>query len=253
MSSSRRLLAVIPARGGSKGLPGKNIKKFLGLPLIAHSILFSQSCTEISRTIISTDSSEIAEVAKNYGAEVPFMRPPELAQDNTPIWEVLRHALYSYEQTSRMNFDLLLLLDPTSPARLVGDVVGALDLLEQHEGVDGVVGVCQPDFNPIWHCVIERNGQMVDLFEQGSGFDRRQDVQTVYRINGTLYIWRTDLLRKTANNWRKYGRHIMYKIPEVRSISIDDTEEFQKAESLVRYGIITLPWLNKNLSSLCEQ
>lgn len=97
MSAAEPVLAVIPARGGSKGLPGKNIRPFAGLPLIAHSILLAKMCPEIDRCVVSTDSEEIAQVARRFEAEVPFLRPGELARDGTPMWPVLRHALEAVE------------------------------------------------------------------------------------------------------------------------------------------------------------
>ena len=118
MSSETGLLAVIPARGGSKGLPGKNIRLFVGLPLIAHSILLGKMCPEIDRLIVSTDSSEIADVARRFGSEVPFIRPVQLAQDDTPLWPVLKHALEFAEKEEGCKYDYFLLLDPTTPCRL---------------------------------------------------------------------------------------------------------------------------------------
>lgn len=248
MIRRENVLAVIPARGGSKGLPGKNIRLFAGLPLIAHSILFSKLCPEISRVVVSTDSPEIADIARQFGAEVPFMRPSDLAQDDTPIWPVLRHALEAVEQQDGTQYEMLLLLDPTSPTRVPGDIAGAHRRLREAPSADGVVGVSRPDFNPIWHCVVEREGWMADFLKEGSGFERRQEVPAVYRINGSLYIWRTEFVRKEPRGWRCYGRHLMYEIPELRAVSIDEISEFERAEILVRHGLITLPWLNGSMA-----
>lgn len=244
MSDKTQLLAVIPARGGSKGVPGKNIRPFVGLPLIAHTILFAKLCPEICRCIVSTDSPEIAAVAKEFGADVPFLRPPELAQDDTPMWPVLRHALAHVEQQTGINYSLLLLLDPTSPAREPSDITEAILHLEQSPDADGIVGVSKPDFNPIWHCVVEREGWMADLIEGGSSFNQRQQVPVVYRINGSLYIWRTEFVRTQEISWRQPAKNLIYETPEARSISIDTPQEFQRAELLVQSGLILFPWLN---------
>jgi N-acylneuraminate cytidylyltransferase len=244
MSAETQLLAVIPARGGSKGVQDKNIRPFAGLPLIAHSILFAQLCPEIHRCIVSTDSPEIAAVAKEHGADVPFMRPPELAQDDTPMWPVLRHALAQVEQDTGTRYGLLLLLDPTSPARELFDITGAILRLGQSPDADGIVGVSQPDFNPIWHCVVEREGWMAELIEGGSKFDQRQEVPAVYRINGSLYIWRTEFVRTQERSWRQSGRHLIHETPEARAMSIDTPQEFQRAELLVQSGQISFPWLS---------
>lgn len=238
-----KLLAVIPARGGSKGLPGKNIRPFLGLPLIAHSILLTKMCPEIDRMVVSTDSPEIAEIARNFGADVPFMRPADLAQDNTPILPVLKHALSAIENMDGAKYEYLLLLDPTSPTRLPEDVAGAYQRLREVQAADGIIGVSQPEFNPIWHCVVERNGWMTDLDETASKYERRQDVPIVYRINGLLYIWRTDFVRKRESSWRANGKHLIYELPDIRAISIDNLREFERAEVLVKSALITLPWL----------
>ena len=235
---------MVPARGGSKGLPGKNIRPFAGIPLIVHSILFARMCPEIDRCIVSTDSPEIADVAREYGADVPFLRPAELAEDNTPMRPVLRHALEQVENESGEKYDLLLLLDPTSPSRIPKDVAESLVKLRSQPTADGIISVSQPDFNPIWHCVVDQDGWMDDLMAEGSQFERRQEVPTVFRINGSLYIWRADYMRKPGESWRQNAKHLMYEIPEARAISIDTIDEFQRATALVDGGIIELPWLS---------
>lgn len=253
MTSEDGLLAVIPARGGSQGLPGKNIRPFAGLPLIAHSILFARLCPEIHRLVVSTDSDEIAKVARDLGAEVPFLRPPKLARHDTPMWPVLRHALETVEREEGHRYGLLLLLDPTSPARLPGDVAEAVQRLRAVPDADGVVGVSRPDFNPIWHCVVEREGWMADLFEEGGRYDRRQDAPAVYRINGSLYLWRTNFVRTWQGEWRRSGRHLLHEIPDVRAMSIDTLDQFERAELLVKSGLITLPWLTEGRETACAR
>lgn len=243
MSAKPGLLAVVPARGGSKGLPGKNLRPFMGLPLIAHSILFAKLCPEIDRCIVSTDSPEIAEAARRYGAEVPFLRSPELAQDDTPMWPVVRHALAQVEREEGRIYDAVLLLDPTSPAREPSDVTGAAQRLEEQPSADGVIAVSRPAFNPIWLCVVERDGWMAQLMEEGKQFQRRQHVPTVYRINGALYLWRAPFVRASEGPWQAKGRHLIYEIPELRAMAIDTAEQFVGAEALVKAGLITLPWL----------
>lgn len=245
MTDPENILAVIPARGGSKGLPGKNIRSLAGLPLIVHSLLCARMCPEITRTIISTDSSEISAVGQRYDADIPFMRPSELSQDDTPMWPVLRHALAKTEYMDGKNYDYLILLDPTSPGRLPADIKDALDKLRSTPDAVGIVAVSQPEFNPIWHCVVERDGWMVDLFEDAHRYTRRQDVPTVYRINGSLYIWRTDFVRREEQGWRQ-GRNIFYEMPEARAIHIDDVVEFEKADLLIRNGLIEFPWLGES-------
>lgn len=247
MSAGAGVLAVIPARGGSKGLPGKNIRPFAGLPLIAHSILFAKMCPEIDRCIVSTDSPEIADVARRFGGDVPFLRPPELARDDSPLWAALQHVLGWAERHDDFRYGALLLLDPTSPAREPSDIAGACRRLQECPAADGVVGVSQPDFNPIWHCVVERDGWMVDLHPDGAGYSRRQELPRVFRINGSLYIWRTAFVRsQTEGTWRKAGRHLLYEIPERRAMSIDTEDECERTELLVKSGLVHFPWLSES-------
>ena len=240
------VLAVIPARGGSKGLTGKNIRNFAGLPLIAHSVLLAGMCEEIDRLVVSTDDSAIAAVAREYGADVPFLRPPDLSQDDTPLWPVLRHALDAVERVDGREYAYLVLLDPTSPTRMPEDVTMALRRLSQTPDADGIVSVSQPDFNPLWHCVVDKDGWMTDLISGASNYDRRQDVPAAYRINGTLYIWKTSFVRNNEVEWRRAGRHLMHLINDIRAVSIDTIDEFRRAELLVTQGLIDLPWLPKH-------
>ena len=247
-----RLLAVIPARGGSKGLPGKNVRPFLGRPLIAHSIEFARRCPEITRAIISTESGAIADVARRVGGDVPFMRPPHLAADDTPLWQVLQHALAACEREEDRAYDELILLDPTSPAREPSDVAEASTKLRARPEADGIIGVSQPDFNPVWHSVIEHDGWMTDLIPAGGAINRRQDAPTVYRINGSIYLWRASFLR-AQQDWRRSGKHLLYEIPERRAMSIDTLEEFERAELLMRHGFIHLSWLPAHEESACAR
>lgn len=237
-----RVLAVIPARGGSRGLPGKNIRPLAGLPLIAHSIEFARLCPGIDRCVVSTDSAAIARVARRHGGDLPFRRPASLARSTTPMWPVLKHALAAVEKLEGRRYDVLLLLDPTSPTRLPEDAARALALLDESPRADGVVAVSEPDFSPVWHTVVARDGWMRDLHRGGSGITRRQQAPTVYRINGLLYAWRASFVRR-SDGWRGKGRHIPLVIPDSRAVSIDDLDQFRRTEALVRAGLLRLPWL----------
>jgi CMP-N,N'-diacetyllegionaminic acid synthase len=194
-------LALIPARSGSKGLAGKNVARLAGLPLIEHSLRLAALCPELGRTVVSTDSAQIAEVAHAAGGDV-LERPVGLAQDETPMLPVLRHALEAIG-----GFDLLLLLDPTSPGRLPQDVASAHELLAGHPEADGVVSVSEPGFNPLWHAVVERDGYLEQLFPGGRRYGRRQDLPRVLRINAALYLFRADFLERERETWLA-GRHL---------------------------------------------
>ena len=245
-STENRLLAVIPARGGSKGLPGKNIRPFAGIPLIAHSIMFAKMCPEITRCVVSTDSPEFAKVAEEYGGDVPFLRPAELAQDETSLLPVLQHALAYVEDHGDPPYDLILLLDPTSPARQPEDIKGALHLLLERPDSSCIIGVSEPEHNPISHGVVEREGWMVDLIDGASKYERRQEVPPSYQINGSLYIWRTDYYRTEPVSWRRFPGQMMYQLPQSSAMSIDSLRDFQLGESSLEKGLVTFPWLTSN-------
>jgi CMP-N,N'-diacetyllegionaminic acid synthase len=238
------VLAVIPGRGGSRGLPGKNIAPLAGLPLIAHSIRLSKLCAEIARCIISTDSEEIAAVSRDYGGDVPFLRPEPLARDNTPMWPVLRHALAEMESNDRLRYGSVLLLSPTSPGRLPEDVSRAVHLLEEDSRAVGVVAASKPSFNPRWVCIdLTMDGYMRHSFPDGNNYVRRQDVPAVYRINGTLYLWRRDHVAASETPRYFDTPHRMLEIPDSRAMDIDSLEDLQLAEFMLRERMVHFPWL----------
>jgi CMP-N,N'-diacetyllegionaminic acid synthase len=240
------ILCVIPARGGSKGLPGKNLKLLCGFPLIAHSIMCAKMVKSLDRIIVSTDDDKIAEVTRQYKADVPFKRPQELATDTAGMISVLQHALIEMEKIDGKRYESILLLDPTSPGRTPEDIEKAVSLLKKNEKADGVVGVSEPEFNPYWHCVIERDGVMEPLIKGASRFARRQDVPKVFRINASLYLWKRDfILSEKAIKWIEEGRHLMVEIPERRAIHIDHKEDFEKAEVFLKEGYVELPWIKE--------
>lgn len=239
-----RVLAVVPAREGSTGLPGKNIRPFAGLPLLAHSLRCAALTPAITRTVVSTDSADIAAVARAHGGDAPFLRPAELAQADTPMWPVLRHALTEVEKAEGAAYDFLVLLDPTSPTRTPKELASALERLSADDAAAGIVSVSAPFYNPVWHTVVEKDGAMADFLD-GGRYARRQDAPRVLVINGLLYAWRTDFLRTNASGWRGQGRHLMLETPALRACSIDTLEEFASMEALVKASVVTLPWLKE--------
>ncbi|KOS66678.1 acylneuraminate cytidylyltransferase [Lysinibacillus contaminans] len=176
-----KILAVIPARGGSKAVPRKNIKDLAGKPLIAWTIEEAKKSKYIDRVILSSEDDEIIEVAKKYGCEVPFKRPLELAQDDTPGIEPVLHAL---EQCP--GYDYVVLLQPTSPLRTVGDIDGCIEKLLT-SGEDFCVSVTESDKSPYWMYKIE-NDKMVPLLKQEKRIVRRQELPKVYALNGAVYV-----------------------------------------------------------------
>lgn len=250
--SSGSVLAVIPARGGSKGLPGKNVRPFAGLPLIAHSIHFAKLCPEIDRCILSTDSEEIAELARATGGDVPFLRPPELAEDSTPMLPVLQHAVQEVECRERKSYDIIVLVQPTSPFRLPEDLSRGLWLLQSDSNAMGVISVSEPTFNPRSVCVEDLNGYLAWAFTK-TAYTRRQDAEPVYRINGLLYLWRRNYLLNASVDTLYTAPHRLLVVPEERAIDIDVFHDFRLGEILLRSGIIQLPWCNGTQFELLEQ
>lgn len=239
------VLAIVPARGGSKGLPGKNIRSLAGLPLIGHTLRAAALVPELGRCVVSTDAPEIASVARELGGEVPFLRPPDLARDETPMAPVLRHALAAVEQESGLRYDYVVLLDPTSPARNPSDVSAAIARLDREAGWDGVVSVSQPTFHPAWVGVkASATGRMERYFDEGIGVTRRQELDRFLRVNGNFYVWRAEFVRRMEVSWMDEGVHGIYEIPESQAFAIDYLYEFELLEALVENHVIELPWLS---------
>lgn len=236
---SERLLAVIPARGGSKELPLKALLPLAGRPLIAHSIELARRCPQIVRLIVSTDSEEIAETARSHGADVPFLRPADLARDETPMWPVVRHALAAVGES----YDAVLLLQPTSPLRLPEDVTAATTLLAGCPDADGVVGVSDAHPNPIWTARTIRDG-FLEALVPDAAYSRRQDVPRVVAVNGALYLWQADFIRDHIDDPSTVGRYLPLEIPGRRAMDIDTAADLETAEVLLRSGLVSLPWLD---------
>ena len=237
-----RCLAVVPARGGSKGLPGKNIRELLGIPLIAHSLRCASMVPQITRVVVSTDDEEIAAKARESGADVPFMRPSSLASDSTPMMPVLAHAVSAVEQLESSEYDLVLLLDPTSPCRLPEDIERAFRMLEADTEADGVIACSKPHFNPYWVGVAKcADGSITPAFPGAEGVTRRQDVPDFFRINGALYLWRRPFV-DTAESVME-GRQLLLEIDEERAFSIDTESDFRQLNAVLDAGLVTFPWM----------
>ncbi|GAA4165635.1 acylneuraminate cytidylyltransferase family protein [Gryllotalpicola daejeonensis] len=240
---SSRILAVIPARGGSKGLPGKNIRPLAGVPLIGHAIACGNALPLVARTVITTDDAEIAETARALGGDVPFLRPAELARDDTPSAPVIQHALAEVERQEGARYDGVLLLEPTSPARDPQRIADAIALFDSRPDLDGVVAVSAPWFNPLWVGVeAADDGTMKRFFPEAAGVTRRQDNPRRYlRINGSFYLWRAEFVRGLKSNWLDEGTFAPFEIPESEAFSIDDEDEFRLIEALAAGGFVQLP------------
>lgn len=185
-------LAIIPARGGSKGIPGKNIVPLLGRPLVAYTIEAARKSRWIGRVLVSTDDPEIAAASKRFGAEVPFLRPAELARDETPTLPVLQHVLAQLKSAEKYEPEIIVLLQPTSPLRRVEDIDRAVALLHQ-TGADSVVSLCAAEHSPYWMNRLEGD-RVLPFLDNVPEYERRQDLPPVYRLNGAVYATRRRIL-----------------------------------------------------------
>lgn len=228
MYKNNRVVCIIPARGGSKGLRGKNIKDLLGKPLIAYSIEQAKESKYIDRVIVSTEDSVIAEVSKKYGAEVPFIRPKELARDDSSTINVLLHAVDWLKKNEEYLFDILVLLHATTPLRSVEDIDNCIELLVE-KNADNVFSVTKAHRNPYFNMVEVSEDKHVRLVKKGN-FVTRQSAPKVFDMNSSIYVWRKDSLEKKKGIFLE--KTCIYEMPKERSIDIDDDLDFKIAEFL---------------------
>ena len=220
-----KLLAVIPARGGSKGIPRKNIKPLAGKPLIGWTIEAALKAQGIDRVIVSTEDKEIASVARQFGAEAPFMRPLALAQDDTPGVAPVLHAI---EQLP--DYDWCLLLQPTSPLRSNEDIEGIIKL-GREEDTPSAVSITEVSKHPFWMYRWDDHQRLQPFIPNRPDIARRQDLPLAYVLNGALYLARTDWL---IENQGFIGLETLgYVIPEERSVDLDTPMDWQWAEFLM--------------------
>lgn len=219
MIYNKKVLALIPARGGSKGIKDKNIYPIAGKPLIAYSITEAKQSGYIDRVLVSTDSLKIAQISRAWGAEVPFMRPDELAQDYSKSIDVVLHAL-KWLKDHGENYDILVLLQPTQPLRRTEDIDRALELFVR-SGEKGVVSVSEVKDSPVLVRSIDKNGLLKKILSLNSTV-RRQDMPLYYRVNGCIYINQISTMdEKTSFN----DNPIPYRMPRERSVDVDELSD----------------------------
>lgn len=233
MYDGKSVLGLIPARGGSKGLPGKNIRNLMGKPLIAWTIEEAIVSSVLDRIIVTTDDMEIAEISKRFGAEVPFMRPAEFATDTARGIDVVFHAL---EWLAKHNFlyDLVVLLQPTSPLRKAEDIVRSLELF-QSKKAGAVVSVCECEHSPLWTNTIGEDLSMRDFLNSSIHGKNRQEIPDYYRLNGAVYVADWNYLERNEGFFGDKTYALV--MPKERSVDIDTELDFNFAEFLLEHTL----------------
>ena len=222
------ILVIIPARGGSKGIPGKNIKLLGGKPLIYYAIDVARAIVDDTHICVSTDDDQIIRVVEQYGLSVPFIRPTELATDTAGSYGVLLHALSFYESKGE-HFDAVVLLQVTSPFRTVNHVREALNLY--NKDLDMVVSVKETDSNPYYLCFEEDTEGMLHISKGDGHYTRRQDCPPVYEYNGAIYIINPERMKAMPLN--KFKKRVKYVMDREHSVDLDTMMDWMIAEYMI--------------------
>lgn len=223
-------LAIIPARSGSKGVKDKNIKLLKGLPLMGYSVKAALESKMYSHVMVSTDSQHYAEVARQCGAEVPFLRSEALAQDKSSSWDAVKEVVQKYQELG-ITFDTVTLLQPTSPLRDADDIRNAFHVFEEKKA-NAVISVCEVDHSPLWSNILDEDHSMIHFAENIRLNSNRQMLPTYYRLNGAIYLLKITTLSKIEN---LYADHCYACImSREKSVDIDSLDDFEYAEYLFR-------------------
>ena len=226
MYNNKTFLAIIPARGGSKRLPRKNVLDLCDKPVIGWSIEAGLKSKYIDKVIVSSDDDEILDISKNFGAET-IKRPNELASDTATTFDAIRHTVDNLEQ-----YDYIVLLQPTSPLRNEKHVDEAIELLENKQA-DAIVSVCEVDHSPLWSNTLPKDGNMNNFLKDDVLNKRSQDLEKYYRLNGAIYICETEKLLLNKSFFLKQGI-FAYNMEKIDSIDLDDLLDFKVAEAICR-------------------
>jgi len=237
MAATPYAFGVIPARGGSKGLPGKNLRQLGALSLIGHAVASVREAALLTRFIVSTDSAEIAEEAKHHGAEVPFLRPSEFATDQAGMLPVLQHAVRWLEASGGVRPDLVVTLQPTSPFRTGAEIDATIEKVV-NTGADSAQTLSEASYHPYYMKTLEGD-LTVALFPEGHKYVRRQDAPTVYQPSGAVYVTRYDTLMARGQILGDDNRGVVMGFEA--SVNIDTEWDFLLAELLLRGGRAPIP------------
>lgn len=224
-----RVLAIIPARSGSKGLPHKNIKKLDGKPLIAYTIEAAKRSNLFKDIFVSTDSEEYAEISKSFGAIVPFLRDEDLASDNSKMSDVIINVLEKLKMIGK-EYDYFMLLQPTSPLRTEEDILNSYNFLKMKNG-NSVIAVCEAEHSPLWMNTLSENLCLDDFLESAN--KNRQELEQYYRINGAIYLSNVEYYKKFKNFYKE--KSYAYVMDREKSIDIDTKLDFILAEVILKY------------------
>lgn len=227
-----KTLYVIPARGGSKGIPGKNIKPLAGKPLISYTIDVARELAPDCDICVTTDDADIISTVEAMNLKVPFVRPAELATDHSGTYEVLIHALDFYESQG-IHYDTMVLLQPTSPLRTADNVRSCLQLYTPE--IDMVVSVMQAATNPYYNAFETDENGFLHISKGDGKYTRRQDAPKVWEYNGAVYVINTASLRKMKLG--EFTRRKMYEMSRERSIDLDTPTDWLIAETLIRNNL----------------
>lgn len=234
-----KILFVVTARGGSKGVPRKNIKMLGGMPLVAYKIIAAQKCKYEKRILVSTDDEEIAQVSRQYGAEVPFMRPAELATDSASSADVVLHAMNWVSENSEEKYDYVCLLEPSSPFASCRDFDKALELMQDTDA-DTLLGMKEADVTTAFIHPLDKDGKLSEFYYAIKDLKsiRRQDQAKEYTMNGCMYIAKWDYFMK--NKLFHSENSMPYIMSEESSIEIDTMLNYELACRIVDKGLIDL-------------
>ena len=230
MYKGKRIIAIIPARSGSKGIKNKNIRTLNGIPLIAHSSICAKRSEIIDEIFLSTDSEEYAEIAKLYGANVPFLRPINISTDRSQAYDYVINALTTYKDQYDKIFDYFIVLQPTSPIRRPEHITDVVKMLVDNN-IDSVVSVCEADHIPQIYNHLPENMSMDGFYKEDNNSFNRQDFGKYYRLNGSIYAMNTCEFLKTKSYYIQNSR--AYIMDKKYSIDIDDELDLYFAEKIL--------------------
>lgn len=230
MYKDKKILCLIPARGGSKRLPGKNIMLLGGRPLISYAIDAAKGSKYVDRTVVSTDDEAIARIAKECGAEIPFLRPAELSTDTSPVVLALQHAVTYFEGQDEQ-IDFVVLIQPTVPGVLAEDVDAAIEKIIE-TGVNSCISVCEIVDPPAWMYRMGEGGHVTPYVESDTTI-RNQDLEKLYRVNGAVYVLLRSVLME-ENKIIDQASCAAIIMPRERSVDIDTALDFTVAEALIK-------------------